>query len=379
VQEGYFETIVPLLRDLKFAKTMDLNAAMRDTNYSVSGEVRTWKGGLTWEPTDDFLVRGTRSHDIRAPNLVDLFTPTTPALPLPLDPRPGVVQPTNNAGMTTGGNPNLKPETADTTTYGVVFKPSNFKRLSISADYYQITVNNAITATTTQNVVNNCLTGGVYNGGPYCALITFANNNVATGQITSVQGTTANVAQFRTHGVDLALSYTQPLDELSGRLAGSVNVNAQGTRVFEYWTSTDISPLFPNGINRAGQTGSGFGGPAGLPNWLWNVTTTYKLNRFSANVQVRYISAGHQNNGFIGPDDPSYNPASSNSVSDNTIGSYALVNLGASYDFGKAGRRELYLVVNNLSNRAPPLPANNNAYYDLMGRVVKVGVRFSID
>jgi outer membrane receptor protein involved in Fe transport len=379
VKEAYFETIVPLLRDFKFAKTLDLNAAVRDTDYSTSGTVTTWKGGLTFEPTDDFLLRGTRSRDIRAPNLVDLFTPTTPALPLPLDPRPGVVQPTNNAGMTTGGNPNLKPEIADTTTYGVVFKPSSLKRLTISADYYRITVNHAITATTTQNVVNNCLTGGVYNGGPYCALITFANNNVATGQITSVQGTTANVAQFRTHGVDLALSYTQPLDALSAKLAGSVNVTAQGTRVFEYWTSTDISPLFPNGINRAGQTGSGFGGAAGLPNWLWNVTTTYKLNRLSANVQVRYISAGHQNNGFVGPDDPNYNPASSNSVSDNTIGSYSLVNLGASYDFGKSGRREVYFVVNNLSNRAPPLPANNNAYYDLMGRVLKVGVRFSFD
>jgi outer membrane receptor protein involved in Fe transport len=376
VKEVYVETVVPLLKNLPMARSADFNGAVRETDYSTSGSVTTWKAGLTWEPTSDFLFRGTRSRDIRAPNLVDLYTPQTVSLPLPLDPRPGIVQPTNAAGFTVGGNPNLKPEKSDTTTFGVVFKPQFFSRLKVSADYYRIVINDAITATSTQTVVNNCLTGGVYNGGPYCSLITFANNNVVSGQILAVQGTTANVAQFRTHGVDLALTFTQPLDQLNGRLAGDVIVNAEGTRVFEYWTSTDVSPLFPEGINRAGQTGAGFGGPAGLPSWLWNVTTTYNLERLSANVQVRYISSGHQNNGFIGPDNPAYSPALSNSINDNYIGSYALFNLGGSYDFGKLGGREqVYFVLNNVMNRPPPLPANNNAYYDLIGRYLKLGVR----
>lgn len=378
VKEVYAETIVPLLKDKPFARTLDLNGAVRRTDYSSSGMVTTWKGGLSWEPSPDFRLRGTRSRDIRAPNLVELYTPATPNLPLPADPRPGVAPITNAAGVTVGGNPDLKPEISNTLTVGVVFQPTYLKRLSVSADYYRININGAITATPTQNVVNNCLQGGVYSGNAYCSLISFANNDTVRGQITGIRGTTANVAEFLTRGVDMQMTYRQPLGELSSALAGTLAVNIQGTRVFEYRTSTDVSALYPEGINRAGQTGAGFGGPAGLPKWMWTTALDYKWKRLSLNGQVRFISRGHQNNGFIGPDEPGYTPAAVNSVNNNMIPSYTLVNVGASYDFGEdAGRRELYFTVNNLLDRAPPPPANQNAYYDLAGLTVKAGVRFS--
>lgn len=378
VKEVYVETIVPLLKDLPFAKTLDVNGAARRTDYSSSGMVTTWKGGLTWEPTAEFRLRGTRSRDIRAPNLVELYTPTTPSLPLPADPRPCVAPITNSAGVTVGGNPGLKPEISNTATFGVVFQPTYLKRLSVSADYYRININGAITSTATQNVVNNCLPGGVYSGNSYCSLITFANNDVVKGQITGIRGTTANVAQFRTRGLDMQLSYRQPLGEWSAALAGTLGINIQGTRVFEYWTSTDVSALYPEGINRAGQTGAGFGGPAGLPKWMWTTALDYKWKRLSLNGQLRFISRGHQNNGFVGPDDAGYSAAAVNSVNDNVIPSYTLVNVGASYNFGgETGRRELYVSVNNLLDRDPPPPANQNAYYDLAGLTLKAGVRFS--
>ncbi|MFC5460586.1 TonB-dependent receptor plug domain-containing protein [Massilia niabensis] len=378
VKEVYAETIVPLLKDVPFAKTLDVNGAVRRTDYSSSGMVTTWKGGLTWEPTADFRLRGTRSRDIRAPNLVELYTPTAPSLPLPADPRPGVAAITNTAGVTVGGNPNLKPEISNTATFGIVFQPSYLKRLSVSADYYRINIEGAITATATQNVVNNCLLGGVYSGNSYCSLISFANNDVVRGQITGVRGTTANVAEFKTRGVDMQLSYRQPLGEWSSALDGTLGINIQGTRVLEYRTSTDVSALYPEGINRAGQTGAGFGGPAGLPKWMWTTALDYKWKRLSVNGQVRYISRSHQNNGFIGPDEAGYSPAAVNSVNNNMVPSYTLVNVGASYDFGgESGRRELYFTVNNLLDRDPPPPANQNAYYDLAGLTLKAGVRFS--
>lgn len=378
VREAYVETIVPLLKDMPFAKTLDVNGAVRRTDYSSSGMVTTWKGGLTWEPTADFRLRGTRSRDIRAPNLVELYTPAAPSLPVPADLRKGVPPITNAAGVTVGGNPNLKPEIANTSTFGVVFQPTYLKRLSVSADYYQIGIKGAITATSPQNVVTNCLLGGVYSGNAYCSLISFANNDVVNGQITGVQGTTANVAEFRTRGVDMQLSYRQPLGEWSSALDGTLGINIQGTRVLEYRTSTDVSALYPEGINRAGQTGAGFGGPAGLPKWMWTTALDYKWKRLSLNGQVRYISRSHQNNGFVGPDEAGFNPAAVNSVNNNMVPSYTLVNVGASYDFGgDSGRRELYVTVNNLLDRDPPPPANQNAYYDLAGLTVKAGVRFS--
>lgn len=378
VKEAYAETIVPLLKDVPFARTLDVNGAVRRTDYSSSGMVTTWKGGVSWEPTADFRLRATRSRDIRAPNLVELYTPAAPSLPLPSDPRPGVAPITNGAGVTVGGNPDLKPEIANTVTAGVVFQPTYLKRLSVSADYYRIDIDGAITSTAPSNVLNNCLLGGVYSGNSYCSLITFANNDVKNGQITGIRGTTANVAEFRTRGLDMQLSYRQPLVELNAALVGTLGFNVQGTRVFEYRTSTDVSALYPEGINRAGQTGAGFGGPAGLPKWMWTTALDYKWKRLSVNGQVRFISRGHQNNGLVGPDEPGYTPAAVNSVNNNQIPSYTLVNVGASYDFGgESGRRELYFTINNLLDRAPPPPANQNAYYDLAGLTLKAGVRFS--
>jgi outer membrane receptor protein involved in Fe transport len=98
-----------------------------------------------------------------------------------------------------------------------------------------------------------------------------------------------------------------------------------------------------------------------------------------ANVQLRFISRSHQNNGFIGPDDAAYSPTLANSIDNNMIASMTYVNLGASYDFGTRQRRELFVTLDNAFDRNPPLPANNNAYYDLMGRTIKAGLRVSFD
>lgn len=381
VKEVYAETIVPLAKNMQFAKSLDFNGAVRRTGYTTSGAVTTWKGGLTWEPTADFRLRGTRSRDIRAPNLAELYTPVTPTVPLPnvRDPRPAF----NNNYLVqgvTGGNASLRPEISNTTTYGVVFQPRGLKRLSVSADYYRINIKDAIGTVAVQPAVDSCLAGGTVNAAsPYCSQITFANNDPVNGAITKVASNSANIASFRTHGVDLQASYSQPLGELNSNLAGTLNLNLQSTRVFEYWASADVSALFPNGVNRAGQTGAGFGGPAGLPSWITNGMLSYKLKKLMVNTQVRYISRGHYNNAYIGPDQAGYSPTLNNSINNNVIPSMTYVNVSASYDFGSRDRRELFITIDNLFDRTPPLPGNNNAYYDLMGRTVKAGLRVSFD
>src|SRR5690606_18033648 len=69
VKELFAETLLPLAEDRPLARSLDLNAAVRLTDYEVSGTVTTWKGGLTYEPADGLRIRATRSRDIRAPNL----------------------------------------------------------------------------------------------------------------------------------------------------------------------------------------------------------------------------------------------------------------------------------------------------------------------
>ncbi len=386
VKEGYVEVIVPLLSDGMGLGKLDFNGAARVTDYSISGSVTTWKGGLTWKPISDILLRGTLSRDIRAPTLPELFTPSVATVPRPItngvsaDRRPAFInQPAYAFDVFTGGNVNLRPETSRTLTAGIVLQPRFIPRLQVSADFYRIKLTNAIGALGQASIIQNCVGGGVAAAdNPYCQLITFAGNNLVSGVIQSVNSANANFAEFKTKGLDFALSYVQPLDEIDASLPGRMSLTAQATHVIEYRASTDVSILYPNGVNRAGQTGALFGGTAGLPSWSVNTTLDYRVAKFDINAQIRYISRSRQNNALIGPDEAGYSPSLFNSINNNIIPAVAYLNLGASYDLALGGTRsEVFVTVNNVLDRDPPLPAiNNNAYYDLLGRSYRVGVRF---
>lgn len=362
-----------------------MNGAARLTDYSISGSVTTWKGGLTWKPVRDILLRGTLSRDIRAPSLPELYTPNVATVPRPLtngsatDVRPAFAnQQAYAIDVFTGGNVNLRPEISRMLTAGAVFQPRFAPRLQFSVDFYRIKLTNAIGALGQASIIQNCLGSGTASAAnPYCQLITFANNDLVNGAIQTVNSANANFAEFRTKGLDFALSYVQPLSEISENLPGRISFTSQATHVIEYRASTDVSILYPNGVNRAGQTGALFGGTAGLPSWSVNTTLDYRVAKFDINAQLRYISRSHQNNALIGPDEDGYSPALFNSISNNVIPAVAYVNLGMSYDFGRDGARtELFVTVNNAFDKDPPLPAiNNNAYYDLLGRSYRVGVR----
>ena len=154
-------------------------------------------------------------------------------------------------------------------------------------------------------------------------------------------------------------------------------MNLLATHAISFKSSTDVSTLFPNGIDRAGQTGAQFGGPAGVPKWLVNYTADYEVGRLGLNANVRFVSKSHVNNGLFGPGEPEYNPALATSINNNTILDAAYLDLGVRYKLGSRENITLYFNVDNVFNRNPPLPATGSAYYDLMGRTYKGGVRFS--
>ncbi|HEY6645390.1 TonB-dependent receptor plug domain-containing protein, partial [Povalibacter sp.] len=151
VTEGYLETIVPLLKDVPFAESVDLNTGVRRTSYSVTGDVTTWKVGASWTPVSDVRFRWTRSLDIRAPNLGEMFNPGVVGTGNTTDPFDGPLSSTT--GLPTGasyllksmtpGSTDLKPERGYTTGVGVVYQPSFVPRLNISVDYYDIVIRDA--------------------------------------------------------------------------------------------------------------------------------------------------------------------------------------------------------------------------------------------
>src|SRR5690606_30542976 len=80
VREVYAEVGIPLLRGAPLAERVDVSLAARSTDYSSSGEVTTWKAGATWDLNQQVRFRVTKSRDIRAGNLGELFTPTAVAI-----------------------------------------------------------------------------------------------------------------------------------------------------------------------------------------------------------------------------------------------------------------------------------------------------------
>ena len=152
VKEGFVEIVAPLARDLPLLQKLDVNAAVRLTDYSSTGRVTTWKVGGTWAPVDGLLVRATRSRDIRAPNNSELFSTLTSRSSL-VNSFTGA---TDQLVVIASPSPDLKPETSDTFTVGAVLSPSFLPGLNISVDYYDIKVEGAISSIPAQTIIDRC-------------------------------------------------------------------------------------------------------------------------------------------------------------------------------------------------------------------------------
>ena len=225
VKEVAFETDVPLLKDKPFAEALNLNGAFRYTDYSNSGGVNTWKIGADWRVNSDLTVRATRSHDIRAPNLNELFAPT-------------LINPAGATDYLVGGgtslqapqqqlsNPNLKPEEAETTTAGFVLRPSFIPRFSLSVDAYRITIAGYITSINggSQVIQQICIASG--GTSPFCALTPrpFPITNTTTANLlTATIQQPQNIAALDTYGADVEANYAATIMSRPLTLRGLVS------------------------------------------------------------------------------------------------------------------------------------------------------------
>jgi outer membrane receptor protein involved in Fe transport len=353
-KEVYGEIVVPILRDVVMFDSLDLNAAVRRTDYSTSGPVTTWKVGGTWDVVRDIRFRATKSRDIRAPNLRELFSPVVQT-------RGNISNPfiggTAQQDILTSGNPNLVPERANTFTAGVVLQPRWIPGLRFSADYFDIKINDVITQLAAQEIVNRCFAGVQ----TLCDDITFTNGR----NITQVRNRQQNFASLDTSGWDFEFSYRLPRPVFGGDLS----FRALGSFVADL-TTTDSTGV----VDRAKQT---------VPEWSWNVSANYDIGKFGLNLQARYIGPTTIDVTLREPGDPDYNAASTNSVSVNSRPGFTYWNMSVQYRLiDEPGRRlQLFGVVNNIFDLDPPLGSPGNqtgpSLYDLVGRSFRVGARFN--
>jgi len=144
VGEAAYEFDAPLIKDIFLVKDFSVNAAARWTDYDTSGVAWTWKVGLHWQVNDELSIRGTRSKDIRAPTLNDLFLPASTDSYGSFDLVTHVQAINPPIPFIARGNPTLVPEVGNTTTVGFVYAPKWLDGFSFSVDAFKIEMSNAI-------------------------------------------------------------------------------------------------------------------------------------------------------------------------------------------------------------------------------------------
>ena len=384
-KEAYAEIVVPLARDAPFMKSLDLNGAVRYTNYDTSGGVTTWKVGATWEPFDGLRLRGTRSRDIRAPNAAELFSVTSTQSTL-RNPFNGV---SRSYTVIFAPSTTLAPEKADTLTVGAVISPSFLPGFSASVDFYDINIKGAIASFPAQNIVDNCYAEIQTTGaGSFCQSTVLSGAGSAT-EINSVTVQLLNLASLKTRGVDFELVYRTNLGggRLSTRLFGTYVANLisdDGLGNAPSFNGAGIIQSRGSVIDRAGQLGgftSGLNtGATSVPHWQINANIGYDTDAWGTSFTGRWIDGGIVDATLVQPGDADYNAASPISVGDMNVASRFYLHWSGHLNLMKSDNKtvQLYAVVNNLLNKEPPFPNTQVAgYYDRIGRSYKVGIRFA--
>ena len=288
----------------------------------------------------------------------------------------------------TGGNPNLLPEKANTTGFGAVVSPSFLPGFNASVDYYRIKINGAIAALSAQQIIDQCYEGVTQ----LCPLLVRAPllAGQSVGTLTRVNIQPANVLSQSTKGLDIEASYNFPLSSVVDSWDGNVSLRAMANRVFSIKTINNAAN--PPVAEGAGVNAASLGGvPLSSPKLTYRWSATYALDPVSVTFTMQGLSSGVYSNIFIQCQTgcPTATTAAP-TVNNNHIAAVQAFDLSFNYKFlqGEATSAESFLVINNLTNAAPPNVAGSfsagvysrgdGAFYQdwRMGRTFRAGVRF---
>ncbi len=315
VIEGIGEILVPVIQDLPGVQSLTIGGGVRYSKYDVEAEgspsydAWTWKAEATWDIFAGFKVRGNYSRAVRAPNISELFYPVTTGLTnLATDPCAGTA-PLNNADLraiciaqgapagligtipqpsagqansTGGGNLNLRPETSDSWTVGLVAAPDFFRGFSATIDYYNIKVTDAITSPTPGDAINACF-GNITSASATNPACTIIRRNPSTG---SFDGTSeglflslSNLGTLKTDGVDLSMNYTTQFSDTVG-LALSFNGN---------WTNSSKFQSAPGSLDRECTGYYSINCASIQPEFSFSQRTTLSISDLDFSLNWRFI------------------------------------------------------------------------------------------
>jgi iron complex outermembrane receptor protein len=383
--EGFGELSVVPFSGGEFLKWVELNAAGRAYSYNTFGSGVTGKITGLVRVDHGIAMRGTYGNAFRAPNVNELFSgqaDSFPAIEDPCDQTPPsakgkMVQLSDQAAKqcaadhpggnvpagssfnssqqrtTIGGNPKLTSETAQVGTAGLVYEP--LRGLALTADYWHINIDNAITTLPVTTILSQCYEAGQES---FCNQIT--RNDVH--QISHVLDTFQNVGSITTSGLDFSASYQYRTN------AGTFRHSLEGTYLFQY--NVDTGTIDPNTMTENVIHGRGNYDLNGLyPDLKFNVFTTWSHpSGLGAGINLRFV------NSSIECED---NNCNLNHAADQRreVSKYVNGDLFASYALKSTqGTTSVTVGMNNALNVTPPLVYNNIAQdadpsvYDFLGR-----------
>jgi outer membrane receptor protein involved in Fe transport len=411
VNEGYLELGVPLVQHKPLAESLSFEAGYRYSSYSLGYDTNpnpdnpqtssgfntnTYKFGVEWSPVSDFRIRASYQHAVRAPNIGELFGATSVQLDGSSDPCAGAAPTASVQGCTltgvspaqygsiganpaaqynglTGGNPNLKPEKADTYSGGIVFKPSYVPNFVASIDYFNIDITNVIGTIGADTILNECIASQDANSSFCQDIHRDPNGSLWRTQAGFVRDTLINFGEQGTRGIDLNASYRLPLGGM-----GSLGFNLEGTDLMALF----FRPLTGGpSYDCTGFYGATCGNPA--PAWRSVFKTTWATPWSGLDLSARWRYFG-----AVSSELDSSNPqlAGNSSPGSSHIPAFSYIDLSASVSLYKGVR--LMLGVNNVFDKDPPIvdsggnhfgsncptgPCNGNTFpgvYDALGRFV---------
>ncbi len=368
VNEYFFEAQVPLLEDLPFAEMLEVNGAVRYSDYDTFNDTTTWTVGGRWSPFESLALRSTYSEAVRVPNIGEAFAPqftvTLGASQDPCNPQfieggsqfrlqncqalvgpsaGAAVDPYNSTNFVSafipgvsGGNPNLSPEEAQTITVGLVYRPSGdfggeLDGLVVTADYYNIEIDGLIDTLAGFDIAQNCVDAPTLDN-QFCEAI---DRDPVNGFITGFRSGQINLAAVETQGVDWRVDYR--FDVPSSRDLGSIRLSSLGTRFLQYDETRDVSA--PDEV-------TDILGTITRPRWIVNFNVDWIYNDWTVGWRGRYESS--QLTPGLEPQDIENNPDFVNII--NTGGSI-VSDFSLSYELKEGW--ELYGGVNNVTDVEP--------------------------
>jgi iron complex outermembrane recepter protein len=403
LNEIYAETIVPIVTDRPGFRSLALEGGVRHTEFDVADSIdyRSWKGGLSWEPIDSLRFRGSFQRATRSPNVNELFQPLVTGLSnLSVDPcegnrvnqaeanTPGTLSnlcretgvPVNVIGVLpspaagqinvlTGGNPALGPEVADTLTVGFVWQPELIDDLTLTLDYYDIDLEDAIDGPSSGDIIEDCYSPGrnpnfVFNEACQAVGRSPTGGDLNANDAPGVALPQANLGRFQTSGFDLGVNYGFDLTDI-GRLSFSLNAT-----MVEDWTTQPT----PQSINRDCLGFYSVSCDGNVYDIKWTQRTTLSTDRYDVSLLWRYLSSLDVEPEVAEDFIPEFS----------RIGSYNYFDLSGVWRATDDIR--VNLTINNLLDKDPPEVGNTIGtttansgntfpqWYDVVGRYFTIGV-----